>query len=84
MSVKVLFFASLRDAVGRESLTLEISGAASVDQFMRHLETPLSATAYAALSNEAVRIAVNRELVQADVEIHDGDEVAFLPPVTGG
>jgi molybdopterin synthase sulfur carrier subunit len=84
VSVKVLFFASLRDAVGRESLTLEISAAASVDQFMRQLETALSAAAYAALSSEAVRIAVNQELVQADVEIHDGDEVAFLPPVTGG
>jgi molybdopterin synthase sulfur carrier subunit len=82
--VKVLFFASLRDAVGRESLTLEIGTAASVDQFLRQLETALSAAAYAALSSEAVRIAVNQELVQADVEIHDGDEVAFLPPVTGG
>ena len=84
MSVKVLFFASLRDAVGRESLTLEISTTASVEQFMRQLVTAVSAAAYAALSNEAVRIAVNQDLVQADVEIHDGDEVAFLPPVTGG
>ena len=40
---------------------------------------------YAALTAENVRIAVNQEFIDGEAaELRSGDEVAFLPPVTGG
>ncbi len=38
----------------------------------------------ATLADPGVRVAVNAELVARDTPLADGDEVAFLPPVTGG
>ena len=35
-------------------------------------------------AGRAVRVAVNHELVAADAPVRDGDEIALLPPVTGG
>jgi molybdopterin synthase sulfur carrier subunit len=35
-------------------------------------------------SGRAVRVAVNHELVAADAPVREGDEIALLPPVTGG
>ena len=48
------------------------------------LESLLGADALAALSAQGVRVCVNQTIVRDDVGLHTGDEVAFLPPVTGG
>jgi len=40
--------------------------------------------AFTALSAANVRIAVNREFVEGSCTLQDGDEVAFMPPITGG
>ena len=86
--IRVLFFASLREAVGRSEYELPIqesSGAAfGLETLMAELESRLAGDAYAALVAENVRIAVNQELVDGAVALRAGDEVAFLPPVTGG
>ena len=86
--IRVLFFASLKEAVGRSEcripLLAERGRAFGLDGLMAELKERLNAGAYAALVAENVRVAVNRELVQGAVELQAGDEVAFLPPVTGG
>ena len=79
--IKVVFFASLREAVGHAEM--EIS-ASSTNGLMTVLRGQLSADALTALSAENIRIAVNQELIEGDVDLVQGDEVAFLPPVTGG
>ncbi|MFQ6057504.1 MAG: molybdopterin converting factor subunit 1 [Anaerolineae bacterium] len=79
MRVKVRFFASYRELVGRRELELEVAAGATVADLWRRLgqEFPrLSAISPAA--------AVNMEYVPFEVGLHDGDEVAFLPPVSGG
>ena len=81
MSVKVVFFASLRDKVGVRELSLTAS---SLDHLLHLLEDQLPAEAYAALVEPNVRVAVNQELVEGNQTLFEGDEVAFLPPVTGG
>ena len=50
------------------------------------LRPALGPEGYAALTAENVRIAVNQEFVDgpAGIDLQPGDEVAFLPPVTGG
>ena len=83
-NVEVLFFANLREVIGHERLEVGAAQAPSVQGLLRHLGDVLDEEAWAALTAESVRIAVNQELIDGDVTLSAGDEVAFLPPVTGG
>ena len=60
--VRVLFFASLREAVGREEVFLELPDSARIDDLLASLDDILSAEAMAALRAENVRLAVNQEI----------------------
>ena len=84
MSVKLLYFASLREALGRESEELGLpQGVATVGALRAHLAA--RGEAWAALAEgRNVRAAVNQHMVGADGAVQAGDEVAFFPPVTGG
>ena len=82
--VEVLFFASLREEVGRATLSLPLDQPVALPQLLARLQDCLSATACAALTAGSVRVAINQELVSGAVVVRPGDEVAFLPPVTGG
>jgi len=79
--VSVLFFASLRDDVGTAQTQVR---AANITELITALATQLSQQAMAALTQENVRIAINQQLIEGDVVLEAGDEIAFLPPVTGG
>ncbi len=76
MTIDVKFFASLRERLGRSGAQLDIAEAATVAEVWQHC------TEQAMPAN--VLMAVNLEYVQAEHPVHDGDEVAFFPPVTGG
>ena len=78
MSVRVLYFASLRDAAGRESESV----ARSAD--LARLYDSLARQYGFQLPRAQVRVAVNGDFVPWERELADGDEVAFLPPVSGG
>jgi molybdopterin synthase sulfur carrier subunit len=82
--VRVLFFASLRETVGREEVTVELPDPAQIDDLLACLDDLLSAEAMTALRAENVRLAVNQEMLNRPAQLHANDEVAFLPPVTGG
>ena len=77
MSIKVRYFASLKEAVGRAEEDLAFVNIASVtDVWMQangDKERPANILA-----------AVNMEYVDFNSPVADGDEVAFFPPVTGG
>lgn len=81
--IRVIFFASLREAVGINELNVT---AHSLDDLLNSLRTTLNQDAVAALTAENVRIAINQTLLSPGEIPHftAGDEVAFLPPVTGG
>lgn len=83
--VKILYFARLREQLGvpGESLALP-AGVATVAALRGHLAARGGAWAEALDAARPVRAAVNHDMVQADAPVHDGDEVAFFPPVTGG
>ncbi len=84
MRVQVLFFASLKDAVGEGALMLQVAEPGSVDALFDALAARIPATAIVALQGDNVRLAVNRQLVTPPLRLAANDEVAFLPPVTGG
>ncbi|MBM7653943.1 molybdopterin converting factor subunit 1 [Neobacillus cucumis] len=75
---KVLFFAHLRDAVGEESLVLEAAG-----KTVAELKSELAAK-YDLPRMETVMTAINEEFASNDEVICDDDEIAFIPPVSGG
>ncbi len=75
---KVLFFAHLRDAVGEEFLKVDATGKTVGD-----LKAELALN-YDLPKLDTVMTAVNEEFVQDDEVIQDGDEIAFIPPVSGG
>lgn len=84
MNVRVLFFASLKDAVGTGELTLAVTEAVSLDALIAQLASVLPESGLSALRAENIRVAVNQTLISNTGQIEPGDEVAFLPPVTGG
>lgn len=83
IAVQVRFFASLREALGHESLQCQVPNGCSLAQLLRELDRQLG-EASTALRAENVRVAVNQSLVSTELALNAGDEVAFLPPVTGG
>jgi sulfur-carrier protein len=83
--VKVLYFASLRQAVGvAEEDVAPPAEVATVGQLVDWLKrrSPRHAEAFA--RPEVVRCAVNQDYARPEDAVGPGDEVAFFPPVTGG
>lgn len=84
MKFKVLYFASLRESLGRaEELVdapAEVSSVAALQRFLAERGEGVPALA----RGRNVRAAVNQVMVKDDAAIADGDEIAFFPPVTGG
>jgi len=77
MTINILYFASLREKVGRGNDTLDSSEPLQVAQVWQQ------ATGQDSFPDD-VLIALNQEYTSADTLVNDGDEVAFFPPVTGG
>ena len=85
MTVRVLFFASLREAVCEDALELRLPPGATVADLRAVLGERLSGEGARAIADGEVRVAVNQRLLQSpDAQLAAGDEVAFLPPITGG
>ena len=77
------FFASLREVVDHETVVLQLPGA-TLTSVREQLRCRLNATQWEAVSAAGVQVAVNQRIVRGDAALANGDEVAFLPPVTGG
>jgi molybdopterin converting factor subunit 1 len=81
MRVTVRLFAQLRDAAGLGSWDADVSAGASVRDVWRD-----AAVRHPAIApfESAVSCAVNASFARMTAPVADGDEVAFLPPVSGG
>ena len=82
MSVKVLYFASLKEALGIGSETLELPAGVNTVGGLRDWLASHGRDQLASARN--LRCAVNQDMAGPEAVIRDGDEVAFFPPVTGG
>lgn len=79
MKYRVLYFASLRDRAGTDAEQVDSS---AVDAHGLYAE--LRVRHGFAMSEERLRVAVNGEFASWDRELASDDEIAFLPPVSGG
>jgi len=79
--IHLLYFASFREAKGRDSEDRELPEGTRVQELWKKLceEVPRFAS-----FPSMPPAAVNLEYVSADRTLRDGDEVSFLPPVAGG
>ncbi|MGE5611894.1 MAG: molybdopterin converting factor subunit 1 [Bacillota bacterium] len=81
MQIRVKLFASLRERAGIPELELELSAGATVDDAVRTLRERVPAIQGYRTS---VAYAVNRSYAKPDRLLNDGDELALIPPVSGG
>jgi len=85
MQVTVRYFASLREALGRDAETIELpEGETTVARLRELLRARGGAYAEALAEKRIVRAAVNQDMASPGATVRAGDEVAFFPPVTGG
>lgn len=84
MKVNVLFFASLKEDLGCAEIELQLSELASRADLFDCLTNELGSDRVAPLFAENVSIAINQSIEKGEFTLQSGDEVAFLPPITGG
>jgi molybdopterin synthase catalytic subunit/molybdopterin converting factor small subunit len=81
MQVIAKLFGAVREAAGAKELSLALSGGATARDVWALLLDQYPAIAPFA---DRLAVSVNLEIRSLDTELHDGDEIAFLPPVSGG
>ncbi|MFQ6013725.1 MAG: molybdopterin converting factor subunit 1 [Thermoplasmata archaeon] len=80
MRFHVRLFASLREEVGQETVKLELGNPATVADLLRAFSDDYP---HARSVGQAI-VAVNQEVAGREATVHVEDEIAFLPPVSGG
>jgi len=81
MRVTIRLFARLRDLAGSGELVRDVPGPATVQSVWKSLVTEMPALGE---YERTMSVAVNADYARMSAPVADGDEVAFLPPVSGG
>jgi MoaE-MoaD fusion protein len=79
--VQVRLFAILRERAGRDSVEVDVSEGATVAEAIGAL---VQLPGLGVLERLPVRVAVNREYANLETRLHTADELALIPPVSGG
>lgn len=81
MRVQILFFGILRELAGKSGEMLELPDVASVGDVLAAYEAK---SASIKKSLPSIAVSVNRKYADRKTQLHEGDEIALLPPVSGG
>jgi molybdopterin synthase sulfur carrier subunit len=85
VKLNLKYFASLRETLGAgETLDWSPAADASAGALRAWLRARSEAHAQALAPGRAVRVAIDQVMADEAAPLHDGAEVAFFPPVTGG
>jgi len=84
MTIKLLYFAGLREALGTNGEEIALPGVVSDVAGLKAFLAARGAAWQVLAQSRSLRAAVNQQMAGPDSKISDGDEVAFFPPVTGG
>ena len=80
MKVNVKCFSQVQYVLGQTELLVELENGSKASD----LEKLIRIRAKGKLDDVSLRVAINKNYVNEDTELQDGDEVAFIPPVQGG
>ncbi len=80
MNLTVALFGIAREIVGKSSLDLTVPAGQSAAGLLADLRTQYPALA----SLRSLAVAVNNEYAAEEVALHERDEIALIPPVSGG
>jgi molybdopterin converting factor subunit 1 len=81
--IDIIYFASLKAIVGKNQESLDLGPETTVGQ-LAEIISKTSPQMGEMIREKKVMISVNQDMADSDTIIHDGDEVAFLPPFSGG
>ena len=80
MKIIILLFGPLRSIIGKNNIVLRFSGSESnVEEIIK-----IVCQDYPEIKKEFIRVAVNQAICDDDKVIKEGDEIAFIPPISGG
>lgn len=80
MTYTIILFGITKEIVGKSSISIDLAEQTSVAQLMSELKQQ-----YSALQTlKSLAVAVNSEYAEADLRLQAGDEIALIPPVSGG
>ena len=77
MKIKIVYFASLRESLGKSEEEVEVQEESTVQQIWQIVNPQANA-------DQKVLCAVNKDYADWNTKVNSGDEIAFFPPVTGG
>ena len=81
--VTVLFFAQLKEQLGCDKMELQTDNINTINDV--YLKLQEHQPSWQQIFKDTLLLcAVNQNMADFETEIHDGDEIAFFPPVTGG
>jgi MoaE-MoaD fusion protein len=81
MQVRVLFFGILKDLAGQGVDSLDLPEHATLSDVLTHYQTRIPSLR---MLSSSLAMSINQEYAAAESELHPGDEIALLPPVSGG
>ena len=81
MKINVLFFASCREVIGMKKLLLDLDSGVTIAGIRKRIVCQFPQLAGV---SKTLQFARNSEYVAEDTPLQDGDEVAVIPPVSGG
>jgi len=79
MKIQLLLFAQAREIVGENQIEFQLTNEADVNGLLRELYNM-----FPDLSGLEIKVAVNGEYTENTRKLHVGDEVAIIPPISGG
>ncbi|MCX8173077.1 MAG: molybdopterin converting factor subunit 1 [Thermoplasmata archaeon] len=80
MKIRIKYFAGLRDITGRESETIDVKEKTRIADILKMVYSK-----YPDMRKTAeIIVARNRQYADENERVEDGDEIALLPPVSGG
>jgi molybdopterin synthase sulfur carrier subunit len=83
VTIRVRLFAAIRETLGREQVDLSLAEGATPEHAWQELLL-LDGRGELAKRRDTLAAAVNRKYATFDAPLSDGDEVVFIPPVSGG
>jgi molybdopterin converting factor subunit 1 len=81
--ITLKYFASLKSIAEKEEDQLDIENPITLDQ-LSDIISKTTPKMGEMIREKKVLVSINQEMASVDTIIHDGDEVAFLPPFSGG